>query len=202
MIYGSSALSKYRLHIWKFSIHILLKSSLKDVEHNLDGMWNKCSSVQSLSHVWLFVTPWNEACKSSLSITNSHSLLKLMSIESVRPSNHLTLCYPFLLLPSIFQPFNPSTPASGSFPMSQFLASGGQSIGASASASVLLMDIQDWFPLRLTWSPCNPRDSQESSPTPQFKSSNSLVLSFLYGPILTATQLGYGPTLTSIQLSN
>ena len=80
----------------------MLKSSLKDVEHNLDGMWNKCSSVQSLSHVWLFVTPWNEACKSSLSITNSHSLLKLMSIESVRPSNHLILCCPLLLLPSIF----------------------------------------------------------------------------------------------------
>ena len=78
------------------------------------------------------------ASPTSLSI-----LFKLMSIKLVMPSNHLILCYPFLLLPSIFQPFNPSTPASGSFPMSQFLASGGQSIGASASASVLLMDIQD-----------------------------------------------------------
>ena len=79
----------------------------------------------------------------SLSITSSRSLLKLMSIESVMPSNHLILCHP-LLLP--LQSF----PASGSFQMSQFLASGGQSIGVSASTSVLPMNIQDWFPLGLT----------------------------------------------------
>ena len=60
------------------------------------------SSVQSLSHVWLFATPWTAACQASLSIANSHSLLKLMSIEWVIPSNHLILCHPFLLLPSIF----------------------------------------------------------------------------------------------------
>ena len=60
------------------------------------------SSVQSLSHVELFVTPWTAACQASLSITNSQTLLKLMSIESVMPSNHLILCYPFLLLSSIF----------------------------------------------------------------------------------------------------
>ena len=60
------------------------------------------SSVQSLSHVWLFVTPWTAACQASLSITNSWSLLKLMSTELVMPSNHLTLCRPLLLLPSIF----------------------------------------------------------------------------------------------------
>ena len=60
------------------------------------------SSVQSLSHVRLFVTPWITACQASLSITNSRSLLKLMSIELVMPSNHLILCHPFLLLPSIF----------------------------------------------------------------------------------------------------
>ena len=64
-----------------------------------------------------------------------------MSIELVMPSNHLILCHPLLLLPSIF-------PASGSFPVSQFFASGGQSIGVSASASVLPMNIQNWFPLR------------------------------------------------------
>ena len=67
----------------------------------------------------------------------------------------------------------PSFPASGSFPMSQFFISGGQSIGASASASVLPMNVQDWFP-----SPCSPRDSQESSPTPQFKSISSSALPF------------------------
>ena len=60
------------------------------------------SSVQSLSHVWLFATPWTAAHQASLSITNSWSLLKLMSIESVMPSNHLLLCHPLLLLPSIF----------------------------------------------------------------------------------------------------
>ena len=60
------------------------------------------SSVQSLSRVWLFATPWTAAHKASLSITNSQNLLKLMSIESVMPSNHLILCHPLLLLPSIF----------------------------------------------------------------------------------------------------
>ena len=59
-------------------------------------------SVQSLSHVQLFTTPWTAACQASLFITNSRSLLKLMSIESVMPSNHLILCHPLLLLPSIF----------------------------------------------------------------------------------------------------
>ena len=60
------------------------------------------SSVQSLSHVWLFATPWTAACQASLSITNSWNLPKLISIESVKPSNHLILCHPLLLLPSIF----------------------------------------------------------------------------------------------------
>ena len=59
-------------------------------------------SVQSLNCVWLFVAPWTAACQASLSITNSQGLLKLMSIESVIPSNHLILCCPLLLLPSIF----------------------------------------------------------------------------------------------------
>ena len=76
-------------------------------------------------------------------ITNSWGLPKLMSIESVMPSAHLILCRPLLLLPQ-------SLPASESFPMSQFFPSGGQSIGVSASATVLPMNIQDWFPIRLT----------------------------------------------------
>ena len=98
------------------------------------------SSVQSLSRAWLFATPWTTAHQASLSISSSQSLLKLMSIELVTPSNHLILCCPFSSCPQSF-------PASGSFPSSQFFASGGQSIGASASASVLPMNIQDWFPL-------------------------------------------------------
>ena len=101
------------------------------------------SSVQSLSHVRLFASPWTAARQASLSITNSRSLLKLMSTESVMPSNHLILCHPLLLLPQSF-------PASGSFPMSQLFASGGQSIGVSALASVLPMNIQDWSPLGWT----------------------------------------------------
>ena len=76
-----------------------------------------------------------------------------------------------------------SFPASGSFPMSQFLPSGGQSIGVSASTSVLPVNIQGWFPLG--W-PGSPRDSQESSPTSQFKSISSLAYSFLYSPTLTS----------------
>ena len=100
-------------------------------------------SVQSLSHVWLFENPWTVTCLASLSFANPQSLLKLVSIEMVMPSNHLMLCCPLLLLSSIF-------PASGSFPMSQFFAKGGQSIWASASASVLPMNIQGWFPLGRT----------------------------------------------------
>ena len=77
--------------------------------------------------------------------------------------------------------------ASGSFPVSQFSTSGGQSTRVSVSASVLPMNIQDWFPLGWTgWISSQSRDSQESSPTPQFKSINSSVLSFLYSPTLTS----------------
>ena len=99
------------------------------------------SSVQSLSCVRLFANPWTAARQASLFITNSWSLLKLMSVASMMPSNHLILCLPFSFCLQSF-------PASGSFPMSQFFASGGQSIGVSASASVLPMNIQDWFPLQ------------------------------------------------------
>ena len=79
-----------------------------------------------------------------------------------------------------------SFPASGSFLMNQLFTSGGQSIGVSASTSVLLMNIQDWFPFGLTGFPWSPRDSQESSPTPQFKSFTSSALCFLYGTTLTS----------------
>ena len=138
-------------------------------------------SMISVSQFWLFVTTWTPAHQTSLSITNSWSLLKLMSIELVMPSNHLILCRLLLLLPSVF----PSIRVFFFFfPVSQFFISGGQSIGASASASVLPMNIQDWFPLGwLVWS-CSPRDSQGSSPTPQSESINSLALSVLYGPSL------------------
>ena len=133
-----------------------------------DGYTMLVNSVQSLSRVWLFETPWTAACQASLSITNSWSLLKLTSIESVMPSNHLILFHPLLLLPSVF-------PSSGSFPLSQFFASGGLSIGASVSASDLPRNIQHWFPLGWTgWSPCSPRDSLKS--LLQHHSSNASIL--------------------------
>ena len=100
------------------------------------------SSVQLLSCVRLFVTSWTIACQASLFITNFRSLLKLMSIRLVMPSNHLILCHSFLLLPSII-------PSIRVF-SKEFFTSGGQSIGVSASASILPMNIQDWFPLGLT----------------------------------------------------
>ena len=105
--------------------------------------YSQFTSVQLLSHVWLFGTPWIAARQASLSITNSQSLPKLMSIESVMPPKHLILCCPLLLLPSMF-------PSIRSFQMSQFFASGGQNIGVSASTSVLPINIQDWSPLGQT----------------------------------------------------
>ena len=115
-----------------------------------------------------------------LYFTISRSLLKLMSIESVMPLNHLVLLSPSPLAFSLSQ-------HQGLFQwVSQFFASGGQSIevfqSISVSASVLPVNIQDW----LVWFPCSPRDSQESSPTPQFKSISSSTLSFLYSPTLTS----------------
>ena len=93
------------------------------------SVWKKIfSSVQSLSCVWLFATPWTAARQASLFITNSQSLLKRISIELVMASNHLILCHPLLLPPSIF-------PSIRSFQMSQLLASSGQSISFSISPS-------------------------------------------------------------------
>ena len=98
--------------------------------------------VQSLSHVWLFATPWTAACQASLSFTISWSLLRLMSIEWCRPAISSSVI-PFS---SCLQSF----PASWSFPIRQLFASDGPSIGASASASVLSINIQGWFPVGLT----------------------------------------------------
>ena len=103
------------------------------------------SSVQSLSHVRLFATLWTAARQASLSITNSHSLLKLMSIELMMPSNHLILCHPLLLLPSIF-------PSIRVFSNESVLCISGQSIGVSASASDLPINIQDsLISFRMDW---------------------------------------------------
>ena len=102
------------------------------------------SSVQSLSRVRLFVTPWIAARQASVSITNSRSSLRLTSIESVMPSSHPILCRPLLLLPP------QSLPESESFPMSQHFAWGGQSTGVSALAPFLQKISQGWSPSEWT----------------------------------------------------
>ena len=102
-------------------------------------------------------TPWTAACQASLSFTISQRLLKLLSMESVMPSNHLILCCPLLLLPSIF-------PGIRVF---------------SSEYSGLTCFRMGWFDL------CYPRDSQVSSPAPQFKSIDSLTISLFYSPTLT-----------------
>ena len=136
------------------------------------------SSFQPLSRVRLYVTPWTAAHQTSLSITNSETR------SDSCPSSWW--CHPTISSSSVpFSSCLQSFSASGSFPMSQLFPSGGQTIGISASAAVLPINTQDWFPL-LAGSLYYPRDSQESSPTPQIKSINSSVLSFLYGPTLTS----------------
>ena len=96
------------------------------------------------------------------------------------PSNHLILCHPLLLLPSVFSSVRV-------FSNELAVRTSGQIIGASALASVFPVNIQiDFLQDWLVWSPCSPRDSQESSPTPQFKAVSSSVLSFLNGPTLTS----------------
>ena len=136
--------------------------------------------VQSLSRVQLFATPWTAAQWASLSINNSWGLLKVMYIKSAMPSNHLILCVPFS---SHLQSF----PASGSFQMSQFFASGGQSTGVSALASFLPKKSQGWSPSEWAgWISLQSKGLQESSPTPHFKSINSSALSLLHSPTLTS----------------
>ena len=138
------------------------------------------SSVHLLSHDQLFVTPWTATFQASLPITPPGACLNSCPSSRWCP---LTISSSVLPFSSHLQSF----PASGYFQMSQFFASGGQSIGVSASASVLPMNIQDWFPLRLTdLISLQSRGSQESSPTPQFKSINSSALSFLYSPTFTS----------------
>ena len=146
-------------------------------------LWLICtffSSVQSLSHIRLFATPWTAAHQASLSITNFQGLLKLMSIKLVMPSNHLLLCHPLLLLPSIFP-----------------------TIRVFSNESVLLIRWPNYWTFSLSISPSNKYSGPisfridwldllavqgipKSSPTPQFKSINSSALTFLYSPTLTS----------------
>ena len=141
------------------------------------------SSVQPLSRVRLFVIPWTAALQPSLSITNSRSLFKLMSIELVMPSNHLILCRPLLLLLSVF-------PSIRVFSNESVLHIRWPKYWSFSFSISLSREIPGLISFRMDWlqvgSPCSPRDSQESSPTPQFKSINSSTLSFLHSPTLTS----------------
>ena len=163
-----------RMNKWNMVNTMEQYLSLKSNDHQL------FSSIQfSHSVARLFVIPWTAACQASLSITNSWSLLKLTYIESVMSSNHLILCRPLLLPPSIF-------PSIRAFSNESVLIwwlkywSFSFNISPSNEYSGLISFRTNWF-----LSPCSPGDSQESSPTPQFKSINSSVLSFLYSPTLT-----------------
>ena len=160
-------------------LELTIERSYQTHSHNLHFKITGFSSVQLLSHFWLFATPWTAARQGSLSITNSQGLLKLISIELVMPSNHLILCHPLLLLPSIFPSIrvfsNESVLCIGWLKYWSF------SFSINPSRTDFLLD-------RLVGSPCSPSDSQESSPTPQFKSKsiNSSALSSLYSPTLTS----------------
>ena len=142
--------------------------------------FDQFSSVQSLSHVWLFVTPWTAASQASLSITNFQSFLKFMCMESVIPCNHLILCCPLLFLPSIFPSIRVFSiesvlhlrwPKFGCFRFNISLAN---------EYSGLIFFTIDWLDFLAV------QGTQESSPTPQFKSINSLALSLLHSPTLTS----------------
>ena len=143
------------------------------------------SSVQLLSHVWLFVTPWTTAHKASLSITNSQSLLKLMSISR--------WCHP-----AISSSVIPFSSGLQSFPAIRvFWVNSLHQVAKVLKFEFQHQSFQGIFRAGfiyngLVGSPCNPRDSQESSPTPQFKSISSSALSFFFSSFL------YSPTLTSI----
>ena len=155
------------------------------------GGWT-FSSVQLLSCVWLFATPWTAACQASLSITNSQSPPKPMSIESVMPSNHLILCCSLLLLPSIFPSIRVFSNESAlcirwpkywsfSFKIKRRKWNRNSVKFSSVPQSCpTLCDPFQWITRAdllydgLIGSPCSPRDSQESSPAPQFKSINSI----------------------------
>ena len=139
------------------------------------------SSIQSLSHVRLFAMPWTAVHQASLSITNSRSSLKLTSINSVMPSSHFILSHTLLPLPSIPPSIRVFSNESTQCMRWQKHWSFSISIIPSKEHPGLISFRMDWLDL-----PCSPRDSKESSLTPQFKSINSLVLSFLHSPTLTS----------------
>ena len=152
---------------WWAEDHGISKSQplLATAQQQIQGSAVQFSSFHALSRVPLFAAPRTAACQASLSITNSPSLLNFMSIQSVMPSNHLILYRPLLILPSIFPSIRAFSNESGlpiKWPKYWHF-----SFSISPSNEYILQD-------GLDGSPCSPRDSQESSPAPQFNSTNSL----------------------------
>ena len=141
--------------------------------------WVQFSTVQLLSHVWLFATPWTPACQASLSITNHQSPPKPMSMELVMPSNHLILGCP-LLLPSIFPSIRSISNESALRIRCPKYWSFSFNISYYNEHSGLISFRMDWLDLLAV------QGTLKSSPTPQFKSINSSVLSLLYSPTLTS----------------
>ena len=138
------------------------------------------SSVQSLCHIQLFATPWTAVRQTSLSITNSRSPPKPMSIESVMPSNHLILCHPLLLLPSIF-------PSIGVFSNESALRMRWPKYWSFSFNIIPSKEHPGLVSFRMDWLDCLAvQGTLKSPPTPQFKSINPSVLSFLYSPTLTS----------------
>ena len=165
-------ITKWSMNIWK-----VIQNSLVIREMLTESV---VTIVQLLTCVWFFVTPRTAARQASLSFTVFQSLLKLMSIESMMPSNCLILCCPLLLLPSIFpniRVFSSESALCIRWPKDWSFSF---SISPSNEYSGLISFRVDWLDLLL------PRDSQESYPTPQFKSVSPLELSLLYGPTLTS----------------
>ena len=142
--------------------------------------FDKFCLAQSLSRVRLFATPWITACQASLSIANSRSLLRLTSIKSVMPSSHLILCRPLLLLPPIPPSISLFQWVNSLHEVAKVLEFQHQHHSFQRNPRV------DLLQNGLIGSPCSPRDSQESSPTPQLKSINSSALSFLHSSTLTS----------------
>ena len=151
-------------------------SSLKIVQY----CWNFSASVQSLSRVWLFVTPWIAACQASRSVTNSWSSPKLIPLSQ--------WCHPAISSSVVpFSSCSQSLPASESFPISHLFAWSGQSTGVSASASVFPTNIQDRFPLGWTgWISLQSKGLSRIFSNTTVQSINYSVLSFLHSPSLTS----------------
>ena len=174
----------FNLHSYHFYSVLSLEFHMKEeiicmlfwIRH-LNAIFTDVVIVQSLSPVWPFAIPLTAACLASLSITNSQSSLRLMSIESVMPFNHLTICHPLLLLPPIppsIRVFSNESTLRMRWPKHW-------------SISFLAKKSQGWSPSEwIGWISLQSKGLSRVSPTPEFKSINSLALSFLHSPTLTS----------------